>query len=252
MALLENKVALVTGASSGIGRAAALTFAREGAQVVVSDVNLVGGRETVERIESAGGEALFIEANVASSADVEALIDATLHAYGRLDCAFNNAGVGGTLNSLIDKTEEEWDTVIGVNLKGVWLCMKYELPVMLAQGGGAIVNMASVAGLNGFPNGGIYAASKHGVIGLTKSAALEYARQGVRVNAVCPGYTDTPMVRGMVETVPQMERVTTNASPMRRLGEPAEVAETVVWLCSDKASFVTGHALPVDGGFVAG
>jgi NAD(P)-dependent dehydrogenase (short-subunit alcohol dehydrogenase family) len=141
---------------------------------------------------------------------------------------------------------------MGVNLKGVWLCMKYQIPVMVAQGSGAIVNMASVAGLNGFPNGGIYAASKHGVIGLTRSAALEYARQGIRVNAVCPGYTDTPMVRAMMDAVPQMERVTTSASPMRRLADPAEIAAAVVWLCSDKASFVTGHALPVDGGFVAG
>lgn len=252
MTLLDNKVALVTGGSSGIGRAAALAFAREGAEVVVSDVNVVGGHETVEQIEAAGGEAIFFEANVASATEVEALIKATVRAYGRLDCAFNNAGVGGTLESLIEKTEAEWDTVIAVNLKGVWLCLKYEIPVMLAQGGGAIVNMASVAGLNGFPNGGIYAASKHGVIGLTKSAALEYARQGIRVNAVCPGYTDTPMVRAMTEAVPQMERVTANASPMRRLGDPAEIAQAVVWLCSDKASFVTGHALPVDGGFVAG
>ena len=252
MALLENKVALVTGGSSGIGRATALAFAREGAQVVVSDVNSVGGHETVEQIEADGGEAIFVEANVASAADVKALVTTTVETYGRLHCAFNNAGVGGTLESLIEKTEAEWDTVIGVNLKGVWLCLKYEIPVMLSQGGGAIVNMASVAGLNGFPNGGIYAASKHGVVGLTKSAALEYARQGIRVNAVCPGYTDTPMVRAMNEAVPQMERVTSNASPMRRLGEPAEVAETVVWLCSERASFVNGHALPVDGGFVAG
>ena len=252
MPLLDNKVALVTGGSSGIGRAAALAFAREGAKVVVPDVNVVGGHETVEQIKAEGGEAIFVEANVASTADVKALVTATVETYGRLHCAFNNAGVGGTLESLIDKTEQEWDTVIGVNLKGVWLCMKYEIPVMLSQGGGAIVNMASVAGLNGFPNGGIYAASKHGVIGLTKSAALEYARQGIRVNAVCPGYTDTPMVRSMTEAVPQMERVTANASPMRRLGEPEEVAEAVIWLCSERASFVNGHALPVDGGFVAG
>jgi NAD(P)-dependent dehydrogenase (short-subunit alcohol dehydrogenase family) len=252
MVLLENKIALVTGGSSGIGRAAALAFAREGARVVVSDVNVVGGHETVEQIVAEGSEAIFVEANVASAANVEVLIHATMQAYGRLDCAFNNAGVGGTLASTVDKTEDEWETVMGVNLKGVWLCMKYQIPVMVAQGSGAIVNMASVAGLNGFPNGGIYAASKHGVIGLTRSAALEYARQGIRVNAVCPGYTDTPMVRAMMDAVPQMERVTTSASPMRRLADPAEIAAAVVWLCSDKASFVTGHALPVDGGFVAG
>jgi NAD(P)-dependent dehydrogenase (short-subunit alcohol dehydrogenase family) len=169
-----------------------------------------------------------------------------------LDCAFNNAGVGGVFSGFADKTEAEWETVINVNLKGVWLCMKYELPVMLEQGGGAIVNMASVAGLIGAPRLSIYAASKHGVVGLTKSAALEYARRNIRINAVCPGYTDTPMVQAMIEAVPQMAQGTTNVIPMRRLADPDEIAAAVVWLCSDKASFVTGHALPLDGGMIAG
>lgn len=250
--LLQGKVALVTGGASGIGRAAAVALAAEGASVVVSDVNEPGGGETVSLITEGGGAALFVHADVSDAKDVEAMVAAAVNAFGGLDCAFNNAGIGGTLSRLPDKTEDEWDAVLSINLKGVWLCMKYEIPAILRRGGGAIVNMASLAGLNGFAHGSAYAASKHGVVGLTKSAALEYARQNLRVNAVCPGFVDTPMVRGMIEAVPRMADVTQTTSPMRRLGDPREVAEAVVWLCSAKASFVTGHALPLDGGATAG
>jgi NAD(P)-dependent dehydrogenase (short-subunit alcohol dehydrogenase family) len=250
--LLQGKVVLVTGGASGIGRAAARALAREGAAVVVADINAVGGEETVRPIKAAGGQALFAHADVSKASDVEAMVAVAIRAFGGLDCAFNNAGIGGTYSRVPDKTEEEWDAVFDINLKGVWLCMKYEIPAMLERGGGAIVNMASLAGLAGFAYGSAYAAVKHGVVGLTKSAALEYARQNIRVNAVCPGYTDTPMVSGMIEAVPRMAEVTRTLSPMRRLGEPDEIADAVVWLCSDKASFITGHALPLDGGVTAG
>jgi NAD(P)-dependent dehydrogenase (short-subunit alcohol dehydrogenase family) len=246
--LLQGKVALVTGGASGIGRAAARALAREGAAVVVADINAVGGEETVRPIKAAGGQALFAHADVSKAADVEALVAVAVRAFGGLDCAFNNAGIGGLLSRVPDKTEDEWDAVFNINLKGVWLCMKYEIPAILERGGGSIVNTASLAGLNGFAQGSAYAASKHGVVGLTKSAALEYARQNIRVNAVCPSFIDTPMVKDMIEAVPRMEAVTQSLSPMRRLGEADEVAEAVVWLCSDKASFITGHALPLDGG----
>lgn len=250
--LLQGKVALVTGGASGIGRAAARALAREGAAVVVADINVAGGEETIRTIKAGGGQALFARADVSKAADVESLVAVAIRAFGGLDCAFNNAGIGGALSRVPDKTEDEWDAVFNVNLKGVWLCMKYEIPAMLERGGGAIVNMASLAGLNGFALGSAYCASKHGVVGLTKSAALEYARQNIRVNAVCPGFIDTPMVRDMIEAVPRMEESTRSLSPMRRLGEADEVADAVVWLCSEKASFITGHALPLDGGVTAG
>lgn len=251
MTRLQDKIALVTGASRGIGRAAALALAAEGASVVVSDINAAGGDETVRLIAAAGGTAAFVPADVSKAAEVEALVAAAVAVYGGLDCAFNNAGIGGLLSRVPDKTEDEWDAVLNINLKGVWLCMKYEIPAMLRRGGGSIVNTASLAGLNGFAQGSAYCASKHGVVGLTKSAALEYARQNVRVNAVCPSFIDTPMVQGMIEAVPRMADVTQTLSPMRRLGSAAEVADAVVWLCSDKASFITGHALPIDGGKTA-
>ncbi len=247
---LQGKVALVTGAASGIGRASARRLAEEGARVVVSDLDVAGGEETVRLIREADGEAVFVRADVARADDVALLIRQTLAAFSRLDCAVNNAGVGGDLTPTHLRDEAMWDAIMDVNLKGVWLCMKYELPVMLDQGGGSIVNMASAAGLVGFRQASAYAASKHGVIGLTRSAALEYARLGIRVNAVCPGFTDTPMVEAMRRDSPKRADAIVSAIPMRRLGAPNEVAQAVLWLCSDESAFVTGHALAVDGGTV--
>jgi NAD(P)-dependent dehydrogenase (short-subunit alcohol dehydrogenase family) len=246
---LEGKVALVTGGASGIGRATALLLASEGARVVVSDVNVDGGEETTRLIHQSNGGAMFVKADVSKAAEVEAMVTLLMDTYGRLDCAINNAGVGGTMTPTDKYTEEEWDFVMGINLKGVWLCMKYEIPAMLKTGG-AIVNVASAAGLVGFRYNSAYAASKHGVIGLTRSAALEYARKGIRVNAVCPGFTQTPMVEAMETLNPKMTEATINAIPMRRLGTPEEIAQSVLWLCSDASSFVTGHALAIDGGTV--
>ena len=249
--LTEGKVALVTGAGSGIGRATALVFAREGAKVVVSDIVVAGGQETVQQIEAAGGEAIFVKADVSQAADVEALVTQTVETYGRLDCAFNNAGIEGGMKLTIDCTKEEFDRTIAVNLTGVWLCMKYEIQQMLSQGGGAIVNTASAAGLVGFPSLPDYVASKHGVVGLTKTAALEYAKSGIRVNAVCPGVIQTPMVERGAQLSPGFDELALSMEPVGRFGQPAEVGEAVVWLCSDAASFVTGHPMVVDGGLVA-
>ncbi|HXG22788.1 MAG TPA: SDR family oxidoreductase [Methylomirabilota bacterium] len=250
--LLKDKVALVTGAGSGIGRATALAFHREGAKVVVSDVAVESGEETVRLIKQAGGDAVFVKADVSQAADVEALVKTVVRTYGRLDCAHNNAGVPGPNKLTVDITEEKWNQVIAVNLTGVWLCMKFELAQMAKQGSGAIVNTSSDAGLIGLRRGAAYVASKHGVIGLTKTAALEYAKTGIRVNAVCPGPIDTPMLRGSGgERVERFIDKMVAAQPGGRLGKPEEIAEAVVWLCSDAASFVTGHALPVDGGYMA-
>ena len=249
--LTEGKVALVTGAGSGIGRATALVFAREGAKVVVSDIVVAGGQETVQQIEAAGGEAIFVKVDVSQAADVETLITQTVETYGRLDCAFNNAGIEGGMKLTIDCTKEEFDRTIAVNLTGVWLCMKYEVQQMLSQGGGAIVNTASAAGLVGFPSLPDYVASKHGVVGLTKTAALEYAKSGIRVNAVCPGVIQTPMVERGAQLSPGFDELALSMEPVGRFGQPAEVGEAVVWLCSDAASFVTGHPMVVDGGLVA-
>ncbi len=248
---LENKVALVTGGSSGIGRASALTFAREGAKVVVADVVVGGGEETIGMIKKAGGEAIFVKADVSKAAEVEAMVTKAVEAYGRLDCTFNNAGIEGALVSTVDYTEEDWDRVIAINLKGVWLCMKYEIPRMLKQGGGTIVNTASGWGLVGGRSASAYVASKHGVVGLTKTAALEYAKSGIRVNAVCPGVIRTPMVERGLAISPEFEAQVVAAAPVGRMGKPEEIAEAVAWLCSEAASFVTGHAMSVDGGFVA-
>ena len=249
--LTEGKVALVTGAGSGIGRATALVSAREGAKVVVSDIVVEGGQETVQQIEAAGGEAIFVKADVSQAADVETLITQTVETYGRLDCAFNNAGIEGGMKLTIDCTKEEFDRTIAVNLTGVWLCMKYEIQQMLSQGGGAIVNTASAAGLVGFPGLPDYVASKHGVVGLTKTAALEYAKSGIRVNAVCPGVIQTPMVERGAQLSPGFDELALSMEPVGRFGQPAEVGEAVVWLCSDAASFVTGIPMQVDGGLVA-
>lgn len=247
---LQNKVALVTGGGSGIGRATALAMAGEGAKVVVVDMQVEAGEETAALIRGAGGEAIFIEADVVKAAEVEAMVGAAVATYGRLDCAFNNAGVGGTITRTAERSEEEWDLTMNVNLKGVWLCMKYELIAMLAQGGGSIVNTASAAGLIGFQSASAYAASKHGVIGLTRSAALEYARKNMRINAVCPGFTQTAMMDDWDSDRPGMAAGIADFNPMKRLAKPEEIASAVIWLCSDAASFVTGHALSVDGGVV--
>lgn len=246
--LVEGKVALVTGGGSGIGRQACLVFAREGAQVVVCDVAVEGGQETVGQIEQAGGQATFIRADVAQAAEVEALVARTVETYGRLDCAYNNAGIAGRTARVADDSEQNWERILAINLKGVWLCLKYEIAHMLTQGGGAIVNTASDAGLIGLRRAGAYVASKHGVVGLTKTAALEYAKANIRVNAVCPGPIDTPMLREASERV--IDAMAT-AQPNGRLGQPREIAEAAVWLCSDAASFVTGHPMPVDGGYLA-
>jgi NAD(P)-dependent dehydrogenase (short-subunit alcohol dehydrogenase family) len=247
----EGKVALVTGAASGIGRASALAFAREGAKTVVADVLVSGGEETVRIIKEAGGDALFVRADVSKAAEVEMLVQKIGETYGRLDYAHNNAGIEGTGGSTADCTEENWDRTIAINLKGVWLCMKYEVPQMLKQGGGAIVNTASVAGLVGFPGSAAYCASKGGVIQLTRAAALDYAKAGIRVNAVCPGVIRTPMVERLVSDHPEAEAAFLAMEPIGRLGRPEEIAEAVVWLCSGAASFVTGNVMPVDGGLVA-
>ena len=251
MGQLDGKVALITGAGSGIGRASALVFAREGAKVALADIVVEGGEETVRMVKEAAGEAFFIKADVSNAADVEAMVNTVVETYGRIDCAYNNAGIEGQLASTDEYAEDMFDKVIGINLTGVWLCMKYELPHMLKQGSGAIVNTASGAGLIGVAGMSAYVASKHGVVGLTKTAALEYAKSGIRVNAVCPGLIQTPMVERITNGHPQLGEALVAAEPIGRTGRPEEIAESVVWLCSDAASFVTGHAMSVDGGFVA-
>jgi NAD(P)-dependent dehydrogenase (short-subunit alcohol dehydrogenase family) len=248
---VDGKVALITGAGSGIGRATALVFAKEGAKVVVADIVVAGGEETVRMIKDAGGEAIFVKTDVTRAAEVEALVKKTVETYGRLDCAFNNAGIEGEMAPTADCTEENWDRVVNIDLKGVWLCMKYEIPQMLQQGGGAIVNTASVAGLVGFQGIPAYVASKHGVNGLTKTAALEYAKSGIRVNSVCPGVIHTPMIERFFSTNPQVSEAMSALEPVGRLGKPEEIGEAVLWLCSDAASFVTGLPMAVDGALTA-
>lgn len=249
---LQGKVNLVTGGSSGIGRATALAFAREGAKVIVSDIDIEGGQETVQMIKQAGGEAIFVRADISRAIEVKELIDKAIDIYGRLDCAHNNAGIlGGTTTATVDCTEENWDRVININLKGVFLCMKYEISQMLRQGVGVIVNTSSVAGLVGVTNSPAYVASKHGVVGLTKATALEYAKAGIRVNAVCPAPIHTPMTEPRTKDEAAAQAQLLTLQPSGRKGEPEEVAEAVVWLCSDAASFVTGHMMAVDGGWVA-
>lgn len=245
----QNKVAIVTGGSFGIGKAAAVAFAARGAKVVIAD--LVEDNETVDIITSAGGEAIFVKCDVSDETDVRMLVEKTIVQYGRLDMAFNNAGIEGQSAPVHECSVENWNRTIEVNLKGVWLCMKYEIPQMLKQGQGAIVNNASIAGLVGFPNIPAYVASKHGVIGLTKNAALEYAKTGIRVNVVCPGVIATPMIDRFTGRNKTVEKQFAMQEPVGRLGQPEEVANAVMWLCSDEASFVTGHSMVVDGGWVA-
>jgi NAD(P)-dependent dehydrogenase (short-subunit alcohol dehydrogenase family) len=249
MAEWKEEVALVTGAGSGIGRAAALAFANEGARILVSDVQVKNGEETVRMVREIGRDAEFVAADVSKSTDVEHLVCQAVKLYGRLDFAFNNAGIEGVMATTSDCTEENWDRTLAINLKGVWLCMKYELQHMLDRGRGAIVNCSSVAGLVGFQQLPAYTASKHGIVGLTRTAALEYAKKGIRINAVCPGVIHTAMVDRILAEHPDMSLVA--GEPIGRMGTPEEIAESVVWLCSGRASFVTGQALAVDGGWVA-
>jgi len=246
----ENKVAIITGGSSGIGRASALAFAQEGAKIVVADIDIEGGAETVYIVERAGGEGIFINTDVSNATSVQAMIDKTVKMYGRLDYAHNNAGIGPKLQAIADYTEEDWDHIISINLKGVWLCMKYEIPHMLRQRKGAIVNTASMFGLIGKGRRSAYCASKHGVIGMTRASAQDYASEGIRINAILPGVIPTPMTLSTWDGQPDAEVQTIAMQPMKRLGTVEEVAAVVVWLCSDAASFVNGHAMAVDGGLV--
>jgi NAD(P)-dependent dehydrogenase (short-subunit alcohol dehydrogenase family) len=250
--LLAGKVAIITGGASGIGRASSLVFAREGARVVVADMSEEGGAQTVRMIREQGGTAEFVMCDVAKAADADALIAAAVKHYGRIDCAFNNAGIAGTQTRTADYSEDEWDRIMAVNLKGVWLCMRAEIRQFLAQRSpGAIVNTASAAGLVASHSMPAYTAAKHGVVGLTKCAAVEYAKQGIRVNDVCPGVVDTPLVEGMVAGKPKLAERLDQVEPVGRKARPQEIAEAVVWLCSDAASFVTGASMSVDGGLTA-
>ncbi|MBI3477967.1 MAG: SDR family oxidoreductase [Acidobacteria bacterium] len=249
---LNGKVAIVTGGTSGIGRDAAILFAKEGAKVVVAGRREVEGKETMDLVGAEGGDGLFVKTDVSKTADVQVLVQKTVEKFGRLDIAFNNAGVEGAWTPIVDQSEEAWDSTININLKGVWLCLKYQIRQMLKQGsGGAICNMASVAGWIGSAGAATYCASKHGVIGLTKSAALETARSGIRINAVCPAVIETPMGE-RIFGAPEMKKYALGLHPIGRFGTPMEIAEAVVWMCSDKASFMTGQSLILDGGFLAG
>lgn len=250
--IFDGKVAIVTGGSFGIGRAAAVAFAARGAKVIVADWLEDIEQTTLKQIKAAGGQAIFLTCDVSKSKDVQAMVEKTIATYGRLDFAFNNAGIEGTTASTHECTEENWDKTISINLKGIWLCMKQEIAYMLKQGNGAIVNCASVAGLIGFPGLPAYVVSKHGVVGLTKTAALEYAHQNIRINAVCPGVIHTAMIDRITGMDKEVEKQFVSMEPIGRMGNPEEVAEAVIWLCSDAASFVTGHAMPVDGGWIAG
>ncbi len=249
--IFENKVAVITGGSFGIGRATAIAFAKRGAKVVVADWIEDDQHETLNEIKDAGSEGIFIKCNVSQNDEVKNMIKKTIDKFGRIDFAFNNAGIEGDTANTHECTEENWDKTIGINLKGVWLCMKNEIPEMLKNNKGAIVNCASVAGLDGFAGLPAYVATKHGIVGLTKTAALEYAKQGLRVNAVCPGVIHTSMIDRITGKNKEVEKQFTSMEPIGRMGTPEEVAEAVVWLCSDAASFVTGIPMPVDGGFTS-
>lgn len=251
--MLAGKSALITGGGGGIGRATALAFAREGARLAIADANTDSAQQTVAMVNAAGGQAMSLGGDVTESAAVQAMIQAVVAAYGRLDCAFNNAGIAGFQVDASGQRTHEWseasfDRMIGVNLRGVWLCMKHELPQMMAQGGGTIVNTGSIAGLIGLPTSSAYVAAKHGVLGLTKTAALEYAKDNIRVNAVCPGYIETNMTADVMRR--RGEQLIAQI-PFRRMGKPEEIAEMVAWLCSERSSYVSGACYNVDGGYMA-
>ncbi|MGA9041479.1 MAG: SDR family oxidoreductase [Terriglobales bacterium] len=249
---LAGKVGLVTGGTSGIGRETAILFAKAGAKVVVAGRRETEGKETIELVRAAGGKGLFVKADVSKAAEVELLVQKTVETFGRLDVAFNNAGIEGVWVPIVTQSEADWDQTIAINLKGVWLCLKYEIRQMLKQGGGgAIVNMSSIAGLVGSAGAAAYSASKHGVMGLTKTAALENARRGIRINSVCPAAIETPMA-DRIFGAPEVHKYVLGCHPIGRFGRPTEVAEAVVWMCSDRASFMTGQSLVLDGGFLAG
>ncbi len=253
MANFTGQVAFVTGAGSGIGRATALAFAKAGAQVVVADINEVTGQQTVEQIRQAGGEALLVACNVADPAQIEAAVQQTVETYGRLDIGINNAGIGGKYGRLLDQTTQDFDQMMAVNVGSVFYGMQAQIRQMLNQKTpGKIVNVSSIAGIRGMPMGAPYSASKHAVIGLTKTAALEYVKQNIRINAICPVYTHSAMVDELINTAPAIEDRMRRMIPMGRFGEPEDIAQAILWLCSDENAFFTGQAIHLDGGMTAG
>jgi NAD(P)-dependent dehydrogenase (short-subunit alcohol dehydrogenase family) len=245
----EQKVAIVTGAASGIGRHCAIKYAQQGHKVVVSDIDIEGGEETVQQINKNGGEAIFVKTNVADPQECKTLVEKSIATFGRLDYACNNAGISGEENQTADYSLENWQKTLDINLSGVFYCMKYEIPAMLEAGQGAIVNMTSILGQVGFATAPAYVAAKHGVVGLTKTAALEYSQNGIRINAVGPGFIQTPMISDLEENE-ETRQMLVSLHPIGRLGKPEEVAELVVWLCSDQASFISGSYYPIDGGYL--
>ncbi|MBI3798137.1 MAG: SDR family oxidoreductase [Deltaproteobacteria bacterium] len=249
--ILDGKISVITGAGSGIGRATAKIFAREGASLVLADIIEEGGQETLQMVKELGAAAIFVKTDVSKAQEVDALVAKVVETYGQLDCAFNNAGIGGKSVLTHECSEEDWNRVLAVNLTGVWLCMKAEITQMLKQGKGAIVNTSSIMGLTGAIRVPAYTAAKHGVAGITKAAALEYARHGIRINAVCPAPIYTPLLVKAFEKRPDIEERYVRSEPMKRIGQPEEVGEAVAWLCSDRASYMTGLPMPVDGGYMA-